>query len=331
MSDRIMPGPASCGRDNCEAVCIHTRKIYDSCRDKDCIEDLRFYPVMGGQEILDRAQSIRSGKARLLYTYVDVAPVSFNRGFYTVDMRFYYSVVLNVAVCGPRATEVEGLCIFDKRVVLCGGEGNSKTFFSGDRMDAMDRARLEMSDMPVAVVEAVDPIVLGVKLVDHYDDHCGCGCSCGCDCCDVPRCVCDCFGGELTMGDGEHRAYVSLGQFSMVRLERDTQLLVPAFGYCIPEKECSGCGNEVRSGDPCELFRSISFPMNDFFPSADCCDHHGCGCGCDNSFACSSERSCDRSGGNDRSCNNDRSCGSERSCERGCGSDRPRSSERSCH
>ena len=25
-----------------EAVCIHTRKIFDSCRDKDCVEDLRF-------------------------------------------------------------------------------------------------------------------------------------------------------------------------------------------------------------------------------------------------------------------------------------------------
>ena len=26
-----------------EAVSIHTRKITDSCRDKDCIEDLRVY------------------------------------------------------------------------------------------------------------------------------------------------------------------------------------------------------------------------------------------------------------------------------------------------
>ncbi len=29
-----------------EAVCIHTRKIYDSCRDKDCVEDLRVYPTV---------------------------------------------------------------------------------------------------------------------------------------------------------------------------------------------------------------------------------------------------------------------------------------------
>ena len=38
-----MPGPLQ--EDACirEAVCVHTRKIYDSCRDKDCLEDLRLY------------------------------------------------------------------------------------------------------------------------------------------------------------------------------------------------------------------------------------------------------------------------------------------------
>lgn len=35
MNDRVVPGPV---QDSCgirEAVCIHTKKIYDSCRDKD--------------------------------------------------------------------------------------------------------------------------------------------------------------------------------------------------------------------------------------------------------------------------------------------------------
>ena len=34
MAERIAPGPVSNIKD-CEAVCIHTIKIYDSCRDKD--------------------------------------------------------------------------------------------------------------------------------------------------------------------------------------------------------------------------------------------------------------------------------------------------------
>ncbi len=39
MNDRVVPGPV---QDSCgirEAVCIHTKKIYDSCRE----EDMAFY------------------------------------------------------------------------------------------------------------------------------------------------------------------------------------------------------------------------------------------------------------------------------------------------
>ena len=32
-----------------QALSVHTQKVTDSCRDKDCIEDLRFYPTENGQ------------------------------------------------------------------------------------------------------------------------------------------------------------------------------------------------------------------------------------------------------------------------------------------
>lgn len=35
MPERIAPGPVSGMKENCEAVCIHTKKIFDSCREKD--------------------------------------------------------------------------------------------------------------------------------------------------------------------------------------------------------------------------------------------------------------------------------------------------------
>ena len=43
MEAKVTPGPIdgeACVR---EAVCIHTNKIFDSCRDKDCLEDLRLF------------------------------------------------------------------------------------------------------------------------------------------------------------------------------------------------------------------------------------------------------------------------------------------------
>ena len=155
MPERMAPGPVSGMRDNCEAVCIHTKKIFDSCRDKDCIEDLRFYPTACGQDVLNRAQTVKGGKAELLYTYINVESVVFNRGFYTIDMRFFYRVTLNAYCANPRPIEVEGLCVFDKRVILFGSEGSAKIFSSKVRIDGLDRQMLEQSNMPVAVVEAV--------------------------------------------------------------------------------------------------------------------------------------------------------------------------------
>ena len=156
MADKCKtPGPMnSCGEYR-EAVCIHTKKIYDSCKDKDCIEDLRFYPTACAQEVLDRAASIKGGSAELLYTYIDVEPVVFNRGFFTVDMRFFYRVTLNAYCSSSRPVEVEGLCVFDKRIILFGSEGNAKIFSSKVRVDGMDRQLLEQSNMPIAVVECV--------------------------------------------------------------------------------------------------------------------------------------------------------------------------------
>ena len=268
MAERTTPGPVSNIKD-CEAVCIHTKKIYDSCRDKDCIEDLRFYPTACGQDILNRAQTVKGGKAELLYTYINVEPVVFNRGFYTIDMRFFYRVTLNAYCANPRPIEVEGLCVFDKRVILFGSEGSAKIFSSKVRIDGLDRQMLEQSNMPIAVVEAVDPIVLDAKLVECCENRC-----CDCDICEIPPCICQCFGCDLTMGDDYRRAFVTLGQFSIIRLERDSQLLIPAYDYCMPSKECTAGGGVQE--DPCAIFRQVQFPMEEFFPPNTIAPPEGC-------------------------------------------------------
>ena len=53
-----------------QAMSIHTRKITDACRDKDCVEDLRFYPTATAQRVLSTAQGLRVGSAELIYTFV---------------------------------------------------------------------------------------------------------------------------------------------------------------------------------------------------------------------------------------------------------------------
>ena len=55
-----------------QAMSIHTQKITDACRDKDCIEDLRIYLTTGSQSVLDTAANARVRCAELITAYIDV-------------------------------------------------------------------------------------------------------------------------------------------------------------------------------------------------------------------------------------------------------------------
>ena len=263
MPEKVVPGPVSDERRIREAVCIHTKKIFDSCKDKDCIEDLRVYPTRGCQEVIDRAVSVKAGCAELLYAYIDVEPVTFTRVFYTVDVRYFYRITADAFVGAARPVEITGLAVFDKRVILFGSEGSAKVFTSTGKNCGSDIQGLPATTAPTAVVESVDPIILGMKLVEvcqcHHHDNC----------CEIPPAVCACFPEELVTGGDVHRLFVTLGQFSIIRLERDTQLLMPAYDYCMPEKDCD-CGCDCRQEDPCELFRKVQFPVGEFFPPNHC-------------------------------------------------------------
>ena len=219
---------------------------------------MRFYPTQNCQAVIDRAISIKAGKAELLYVYIDVEPIGCNRGFYTVDVRYYYRVTADAFIGAARPVEVCGLCVFDKRVILFGSEGTAKVFSSEVAFEGMDEQNIGKTNLPTAVVEAVDPIVLNMKLVDV------CECRpCDCELTEIPPCICACFGCDLCFGNDGKRIYVTLGQFSIIRLERDSQLLMPVYDYCMPEKECTCGGCE---DDPCEIFRHVKFPVNEFFP-----------------------------------------------------------------
>lgn len=85
MADRVVPGPVESSACIREAVCINTNKIFDSCRDKDCVDDLRVFPTVTSQSYIENALSVRAKAAELLYVQVNVEPITFNRGYYTVD------------------------------------------------------------------------------------------------------------------------------------------------------------------------------------------------------------------------------------------------------
>ena len=260
-----------------EAVCIHTDKVYDSCRDKDCLENIRVYLTACGQDVIDRAINVKCTKAEIIWVYSDIEPVPFNRGFYSVDLKYFFKITLAVFTGLGRPTEVEGLATFDKKVILFGSEGNAKVFASKYKQDAFDPQMWKKTNMPNAVVEVVDPIALGAKVVDVNDKCC---CDDDFDLASIPDSVSRVFDDSLILGGEQKRVFVSIGIFSIIRLERRVMLLIPAYDFCVPQKECIGATDD----NPCDLFDRISFPVDEFFPPErgdftddDCCDND-CGC-----------------------------------------------------
>ncbi len=262
--------------------------------------------------------SVKGGSAKLLHVYVDVEPVSFHRGFYTVDMRFFYHVTLQAYLSSPIPVTVEGLCVFDKRTILYGSEGNARIFSSQVRIGEPDIQMMQKNNLPVAVVEAVDPIVLDARIVDRNDRR-------DCELCEIPDFINGCFGDGLSSCDDGRQVYITLGQFSIVRLERDTQLLIPMIDYCMPRKDCSGTGGLSPAEDPCSIFRNIDFPEGEFFPpnavrgAGSCVDAWGGTCCNVSSNNCGGVSS-----GNSGNCdgNSSNNCGNSNSSGRGNGGGR---------
>jgi len=245
-----------------QAMSIHTRKITDSCRDKDCIEDLRVYLTTGSQAILDNAANVRVRSAELLYTYMDVEPVAFDRNHYCIDITFYYRILADAVVGVSRPTTLYGLATFSKRCVLCGEDSRTHIYRSDTRIGEPDGLSRLCANLPTAVVEVLDPMVLSSKVKDI--------CECTCNECltQVPAAIRGQFDEELVLSGDRRRLFVTLGQFSIVRLERDAQLMVPVLDYAIPCKEC--CETPGSGEDPCEMFSRIPFPATEFAPRA--CD-----------------------------------------------------------
>ncbi len=278
MAEKVIPGPLLDSTSIKEATCIHTKKIYDSCQSKDCIEELRLYPTTASQAVIDSSTSIRGGRAELLYVHVEVSPVGFNRGFYTVDLRFFYRICAEGCTGCSRPAPITGLAVFDKRCVLFGSEGTAKIFSSEDACPGLDGPLTFEDNLPTAIVEAVDPLVLSMKLVEVCERS-----SCECVVNEIPSSILAAFDGEISFGDSSiKRVYLTLGQFSILRMERDSQLLIPVYDYCMPSKECS-C--ESCENDPCQVFQQVDFPVGEFFPpsSTEQIDplrdlKRGCGC-----------------------------------------------------
>lgn len=244
-----------------ETVCIDTYRVLDSCRDRDCYENVRVYLDATGQEIINRSGAgVRVSDSCILCTNIQVDPVQFNNGFYQITSRFYILVKLTACIGIGRSQEFEGICALDKTVVLYGGEGNASIFRSeGNGNRCIPCSAQRTANTPVAVIEAVEPVTLGSTVLDPRDTSCPCYCCCSSD--EIPAELLEQnFISQIVDNTDGNRLYVSLGLFTVYRIERPAQYLISATDYSVPDKECVG----GETSDPCSLFRSMAFPTGEF-------------------------------------------------------------------
>ena len=249
-----------------EAVCIDAMRIYDSCSDKDCLEDLRVYFTPQVQAQAEDAVSVRLKSVEVLTVYLDLEPVPFHKGFYSIDMTFFFDVGVDLYDAPASSpSSVNGLSLFSKKVILYGSEGNVKMFSSDHTMDNIEDPAYINKALPKATCQVAEPIGLSARLGEAPCRLC--------ECCHIPECICRRYGGEMEMEAKNRIVYVTIGLFTIIQIVRNVQMLIPAYDFCIPEKECV-----TSSDNPCELFRRIEFPTDEFFPPKvnDC----GCEGGC---------------------------------------------------
>ncbi len=256
-----------------DPVCIDVPRIYDSCGAKDCLRDLTVFFTEADQTLVEKASAVRVTKASVLTSSITVDAVAFNRGYYSVDVVFYFAVCVEVyAGTGAIPTTATGLATASKRVVLYGSDATTKTFSSGDTAAAIDTSDFDCcpgcpSTLPDASVQVSCPMALAASVtavtapvILPF----------------VPENVAEFFGEAMSAPENQ-QVLVTLGTFSIVQLTRNVQLMIPSYDFCVPRKECA-----ADTSDPCEAFSKIEFPTDSFFPpsttDADAGTPFHCGC-----------------------------------------------------
>lgn len=246
-----------------EAVCIDTKRIFDSCVSKDCLEDLRVTFFSKSQRLIDEAVTVKTRDCRIEEVSIDVEEVPFNRGFYSVDITFYFKLCFDTYAAPCTTPQVAiGFAQFNKKCILYGSDGDVKVFVSNPCSEELDCPVAPQYSNPVAKVQAVDPVILSTDICE------------ACDCCvsvcsSFPQSILKSVEDSLPSCGASKAILVTLGLFSIVQMERDTQILIPAYDYCVPERECN-----CNTSNPCETFQNIDFPVDEFFPvdrDSGCC------------------------------------------------------------
>ena len=223
------PLPEHCA----DTVPIKVNRVFDSCSDRDCFSNIQI--LMDGGELPANVTMVKSRCVRVSDICMNIEPVPFNRGFYSIDLTYTFRVELMAyeRACSSPVL-LTGTAYASKNVILYGGESNTQTFFSSGEQLGDTNACCETINLPTAAVQVVAPIALEARI------------------------------GSVCAADGTtpvRTVIMTLGLFSVVEVFRPVTILVSTYEYTIPTKEC-----HTDTESPCAVFDKIRFPAEEFSP-----------------------------------------------------------------
>lgn len=289
-------GAASPLNDRVREECIIALKVYDFCRQQDCLTSDVLGPAraecfthLGNKtiqegDIIDppsNAASVSMENLRVKRVIVsDKEPNPFKNGFWDITLKyvFVYKLIFRESD-GTIIGKVHANSIFTKKVTLFGSIG-TEISISTDLFNQNGSGCSELNSDPFVLIES-KAVALGAEL-RFLNRQCCCG--------------------DEALEPTE--VGITIGLFTIIKLFRLVNLSVLSRGFCIP-KECEN----ISPLNPCEFFDSLDFPMDIFappqkreflagisgnIPNTTENNNNSCnnGCGCNNSCGCGSCGSC---------------------------------------
>jgi hypothetical protein len=234
--------------------CIIAFKVYDSCRQQDCLTANEIGParaakktVIGDEciqegEIIDPPSNAAAVTIDNLFVkkviIVDKCPNPFKNGFWDVDLKyvFQYRLTFREADGTPISSPVCANSIFNKKVTLFGSIG-SDLVIATDLFKCSTNDSTTLRAEPFIFVEA-KAVALSAEL--RLQRRCS---------------------SVEDLPPEPNRVNVTIGLFTIIKLYRLVNLNVESRGFCIP-KECE----DISPLNPCDFFESLDFPMDVFAP-----------------------------------------------------------------
>jgi hypothetical protein len=270
-----------------EVVPIKAERVFDSCSDKDCLTDI---PVTLDTGVLPcQYTMVKCKNVWVENVNIDIEPLNFNRGFFSVDITYIFRVELCVyEKPTSQPVKIFGTASVSKNCVLYGSDVTTNAFSTNaDYINVVNSCSGDDIKLPTATIQVAKPVILDARIGSyfwgnhhHHHHHHDCGCG-GCPPPPPSPCTPQPFvGGENQAYQPEmpnpntQLVYLTLGVFSVIELSRPVTVLASTYEYTIPTKECHNV-----SESPCKAFDKLSFPIDEFSPQT-LSENSGCGCGC---------------------------------------------------